>query len=40
VLELEDLEDRPVHLDVVAVAELVGAEHRRLRVAGPACRSP
>jgi hypothetical protein len=27
VLELEDLEDRAVHIDVVAVFELVGADH-------------
>ena len=28
VLELDDLEDRPVDLDVVAVLELVGAQER------------
>ena len=32
VLELEDLEDGPVDLDVVAVLELVGADHRPLSV--------
>ena len=35
VLELEDLEDRPVDLDVVAVLELVRADHGRGQ-----CRSP
>jgi hypothetical protein len=29
VLELEDLEDRPLDLDVVAVLELVGGDQRK-----------
>jgi hypothetical protein len=29
VLELEDLEDRPLYLDVVAVLELVGGDDGR-----------
>jgi hypothetical protein len=29
VLELEDLEDRPLDLDVVSVLELVGADYGR-----------
>jgi hypothetical protein len=29
VLELEDLEDRPLDVDVVAVLELVRGDHRR-----------
>jgi hypothetical protein len=28
VLELDDLEDRPIDLDVIAVLELVGAQQR------------
>ena len=39
VLELEDLEDRAVDLDVVAVLELVGADHGGWSVGAPAAGS-
>jgi hypothetical protein len=36
VLEFDDLEDRPVDLDVVAVLELVGAQQRESVLMEPA----